>query len=560
MVSRLTGGRPGRRRPGDTPPSGGRVAVADDADLIDQARTLAAEGRWWDAAVMLRASLHDAPDDAVALRELARVADELGRWGHSVAGRPPILAPIASFGGGDDELRDDPRAVARRALERAVELRPDSVAWRGALGELCATTGDHARAVDLLDEVVAATADTTTAWTLRSRHRWMFLAEDAAARRGAARVTDPLFDVAVTPVPGDVAGVVGVGRVRVTHQGVNVGGHVRADVDTVELWLDGGRLRSVNAGSPAPGGAVRPFDALLRRATVEHLARRTRLEVRTATGSPLVLQGSAVAVDLDVPHGRGDLDSRLAAGATLDKKGGLSALPHEALAWQSRALELLDEIGAWFDAHVGTPLLVLYGTLLGVHRDGDLIPGDDDVDAGYVSRASTPRAVKEEAVDLVRALVAAGYTVSVNRRGRLFRVGTTEAGDGGLHLDVHPIWFDGPTLYVPNHTSFASTVDDWLPSATATVRGHTVRTPHDPEVFLHAQYGPGWRVPDPGYVEHTAGVDPAVIATIDEALLTPGEQRSLAVEIDGARRRGEVTGRFVPIAMQPLYPLEELLE
>jgi phosphorylcholine metabolism protein LicD len=101
----------------------------------------------------------------------------------------------------------------------------------------------------------------------------------------------------------------------------------------------------------------------------------------------------------------------------MNKKGVISATEDELRERQSAYLELYADLRRFFAEELGKPLMLMYGTLLGYHRDGDLIPGDDDFDAGYISDEHDPIAVKEETKRVIATLVRAGYLVSFNRRG-----------------------------------------------------------------------------------------------------------------------------------------------
>src|SRR5690606_35133412 len=171
--------------------------------------------------------------------------------------------------------------------------------------------------------------------------------------------------------------------------------------------------------------------------------------------------------------------------------------------------------------------LLMYGTLLGFYRDGDFIPGDDDFDCGYISDRTDPVSVKEETKDIIVELIRAGFTVSFNRRGRLFRVQTERTGQAGLHLDVRPLWFQDGRVWLHNHCSFPATRDDFLPPEEGSFRGVRVLIPHRTEVFLRGHYGPGWKVPDPGFTYYLSDIDPAILDNLAKALITVREYREL---------------------------------
>jgi hypothetical protein len=535
----------------------GRPDPADD--VRERARALAEQHRWFEAARCWRDLTDRAGDDATGHRELARTAGNVVDWGGSLAGSPARFVPLGRLATEhpDDAVATAPLATARAAMERAAELRPESVAWAAPLAELRELAGDLAGAVAAYEQAVAGAETSTSAWVARSRHLWRFELERVRHRLGCSDVDDPLLDATLTPVgevPSDEP--VGVVRPRFTHQGLNVGGTVTdATVASVRLELDGTVLRHVNLGAGDP----RVFDVLLGREVLDLAPTDAVLQVVADDGRPLLVRGAATAVRVHLPRGEGTLLDLLAAGRTLDKKGGLAPTADEVAARQDEHLQLYGRVRDAFRELLDRELFVLYGTLLGIERQGDLIPGDDDVDCGYVASAGDPAAVKLEALGFIEALVRAGFTVSLNRRGRLLRVHDERIADASVHLDVHPIWFEGPDLYLHNHHRFPAEVGDVLPTATRQLRGIPIQVPNRPVVLLEQLYGPGWRVPDPGYVDDATGTAPEVMDRLGEALVTPAEIRELSDRLGDPATREPGQGRFVALALQPLYPLEDLI-
>jgi hypothetical protein len=409
---------------------------------------------------------------------------------------------------------------------------------------------------------------------LAVKQRWQFQRESIYHQLGKARVEDPLFTCTVEsgePAPAGEppggggapqrgaggASPVGLFNARTVFSGLSITGLVAAgDADSVEILLDGTLLRRVNLG----GDEFFPqFSLEIRRATLASFPRRGTLEVRTPDGTRLHAPGGADRLEVAVPHGNGRLPDIIAAGGRLDKKGSISPSLAETKLRQERYLEIYARVRDFFEQELGRPLLLMYGTLLGYYRDGDFIPGDDDFDAGYVSDRTDPVAVKEETLGLVRRLVRAGFTISFNRKGRLFRIQLEREATDRFHLDVRPLWFQRGNVWLHNHCSFRSGREQFLPAAEGELRGVRVLVPRNTEAFLRGHYGPGWKVPDPGFMYYTSEVDPAVLENLSKALLTVREYKEFA-----ARLRREVgdsppAGRLVSVGSQDLYPLDEFL-
>jgi hypothetical protein len=205
---------------------------------------------------------------------------------------------------------------------------------------------------------------------------------------------------------------------------------------TVNLFIDDALVRTLNVSRD---GYFPRFTITLKRPTVALLPPEATLEVRTTDGEVLYGPGGAERFVLTTPHGTGRLGDVLQGDGKVDKKGELSPSAEETSTRQERYLEIYGKVREFFEEKFGRPIFLMYGTLLGYHRQGDFIPGDDDFDAGYVSDKTDPRSVKAETFDIIVELVRAGFTVCFNRRGRLFRVqleaGPAQHVPGRVHLD-----------------------------------------------------------------------------------------------------------------------------
>jgi hypothetical protein len=522
-------------------------------------------GRWGEAAAVLAPNVAASPHDATSRWQLGVVLLERCRWGGTwIGGRdgPPSFwadpeDPSTGSGGAADRL-----GSAGALLAEAVRRRPDRASWSVRLGEVHELCGALEAAAQRFDAALRSTsARDAGRWVFRAKHPWQFELERVHHRAGRPRVVDPLFDCEVRPRVRRAGGAPGTSppgsfRIRVNHTGLVVEGMLTArDHSHVELFVDDIRLRRINLGRDVPPAFSQP----LQRDTVAHLPTVATFRVRTPTGALLAGPGGAEELELDVPHGDGTLRSILAAGGELDKKGGIPPTAAETHARQQGYLELYGQVSALFERRLGRQLFVVYGTLLGCIREGDFIRGDDDFDAGYVSDASEPEAVKGETLRIVLELVRAGFTVSFNRLGRLCRVQRERTGGHGLHLDLRPLWFADGRVWLHSHASLPSSRADFLPVVECRLRGAVVHVPRRPEVFLEGHYGPGWTVPDPGFAYYPDEVDPRIRERLARALITPAEYHDLAAVVAAEAAQDPTVGRFVSIGSQELYPLEELV-
>jgi tetratricopeptide (TPR) repeat protein len=526
------------------------------ATLYDRA------GQWDLAAQVLNYNTAKHPGHTPSLELLARVSTSMALWGGTftgmltdrTGGRFTLAAP------GLDDADATHSAKARSALERAIALDPTKPKRRAALADACLAQGDLASAIEHYQAVVDKADTSTSRWALGAKQRWQFQLERCHHRLGQPRVSDPLFTAELTPsgspatVPEELPGLF---NARFVYMGLQIHGFLAASKsDAVQVFLNGVLIRTVNVtrDSYLPG-----FNLMIKRATLDLFPAKGQFQVRTADGHLLYGPHGADRVDVSLPHGDGRLLDIITAGGALDKKGEIRPSAAEMRRRQNRDLEIYAGLREYFRDKLGRSVFLLYGTLLGYHRDGDFIPGDDDFDAGYVSDETDPTAVKDEAKNIIVDLVRAGFTVSFNRRGRLFRVQPGPSAQDAFHVDIHPIWFQDGNVWIHNLLSMPSTREDFLPAVEGMLRGTPVLAPRDTEVFLRGNYGPGWKVPDPGFKYYPSEVDPAVRRNLAKAFISVREYRELAERIERDVGGSPTAGRFVSIGSQNLYPLEQYI-
>jgi len=80
-----------------------------------------------------------------------------------------------------------------------------------------------------------------------------------------------------------------------------------------------------------------------------------------------------------------------------------------------------------------------------------------------------------------------------------------------------------------------------LPIQTANFRGVEVYVPNDIETYIESEYGPNWRVPDPGYL--SVG-EPGTIAYLSESCLNKDEVITLYEDIKSLSAERRDVGRL----------------
>ncbi len=182
---------------------------------------------------------------------------------------------------------------------------------------------------------------------------------------------------------------------------------------------------------------------------------------------------------------------------------------------RAAARAVLDLLRATLE-RAAIPWCLYAGTMLGIYRDGDLLPNDKDMDLALP--ADVPRAA------LIEALTAAGFRLHrqhvVNQESRFTYSLTMVHAEHKVPVDLFFLQPDGA-----DH--FLSGVDhpvqpllcrlrrfDFVPHRW---RGGDWPIPSDPEQFLAQVYGPGWSQPDPAFdtvISNPARVPEAIPAVL----------------------------------------------
>jgi hypothetical protein len=391
--------------------------------------------------------------------------------------------------------------------------------------------------------------------------RWLhvvrFVLERSYHLLGNARVEDPLFLCQVTPAGTlPVSQTAGYYTIEFSYAGMKIFGFAaEADAEWVEILIDGIVLRKLNTGK---GKRNREFSITLQRDTIQYFPTSFSLELRTPRGNMLRAFGKHRTVNITLPHGNGEIFSMLETGKTVDKKGFIIPTDDEVSMKQNAFLDVYDDARDFFEKELGTSLFLMYGTLLGLYRQGDFIKGDDDFDVGYMSEATNTEEVKAEAIQIVKKLLSAGFSVSFNRRGRLFRLHGRNHAKREIHLDVRPIWVENGRVWAHNHFTMEGDASDFTPVEERELRGVKVYIPHETEKFLLSHYGPGWKVPDPGFMYYLSAIDPSVLGHLGKALITPKEYKVLKGEVVEMQKNNAKTGLLTAIGAESLYPLRGL--
>ena len=458
--------------------------------------------------------------------------------------------------------------IAKKAIKSTVRAVKPDVEGMFRFARWLQRHHDDAAAARAYRKAYAMTLNPRHLRHLRNVQPYQFAAQRELAKIDKADVHDPLFACRLErakPSNPKLDRSDGSFRAEFEFRGLLITGELapekgqggKTTPGSVQILLDGHVIQEITpVRAPSHRGESSNYLITFRvkRPVLDCFPAVSKLEVQSASGRPL-RTGKADSLKVEIPHGDGSIWQWIAQRGRIEKKGTFPPAPEEVRQRQQQYLELYSRARAVFDADIGRSLFLMYGTLLGLYRDGDFIPGDDDFDIGYVSELDDPVAVKEETKEIIRKLVRRGFGVRSNLVGKLFRLHWGEAY-GGVHLDARPVWQQDGKVWAHKQACLAMNLSGFREVREVSFRDHNVYVPRGTERFLAAYYGQGWRTPDPSYSNSSQGVKKRVRKNLRQAYLTPAEQCDLKQSLDAEAATTPGMGAFVPMAQYPLYPLE----
>jgi hypothetical protein len=275
---------------------------------------------------------------------------------------------------------------------------------------------------------------------------------------------------------------------------VRVKGTVRAGCMRVGVFVNDRLVKLVNT-FPRKDDPLnrRSFRFTMKADILRVLPRKAFLGVGSEFGYLQHRKGRLTYKDARL-KGNGNIFKLLATTHFLTKKGRLQRRLDQDENWKVKALAAYTEFRNYFESRFGYGPFIICGTLLGYYREGDFIAHDDDMDVAYFSNCTSPEGVKEELKEIVFGMISDGYDIKLARRLGFFKPRVN-----GFWFDVFPMWSDENCLWMMNTTRQRAGPERILPVQPATFRGVDVYVPRSIEGYIEAEYGPNWRVPDPGY-------------------------------------------------------------
>ena len=275
---------------------------------------------------------------------------------------------------------------------------------------------------------------------------------------------------------------------------LRIKGTVRADCERVGLFVNDRLVKLVNT-VPRPGDPRnrRSFRYNVNVDIMRKLPRKTLLGVGSERGYLRHRSGRLTYKDGRLA-GDGTLFNLLTSTHFLTKKGRIQRRLSQNESWKAAALSAYTEFRAYFESTFGHKPFIICGTLLGFYREGDFIDHDDDMDVAYFSHLTSPGEIRKELKAIVSRMLLDGYDIKLALKSGFFKPTIN-----GISFDVFPMWSDRDCLWMMNTTRQQAGPERIIPVQTERFRGVEVYVPHEIGDYIEAEYGPNWRVPDPGY-------------------------------------------------------------
>ncbi|PTX57248.1 hypothetical protein C8N43_1914 [Litoreibacter ponti] len=145
-------------------------------------------------------------------------------------------------------------------------------------------------------------------------------------------------------------------------------------------------------------------------------------------------------------------------------------------------------------AQMGYPAFANSGTLLGLTREGGLLAHDDDIDLAVMLDVTTDAAAARAFTELFEKLQAEGLECSIRNEGNaIIKLPSID----GFEVDLFPAFGTRRRYSIYPYSRRGLRYTDVWPLKPCAATG--INLPAKPETLLAANYGKGWRTPNPRF-------------------------------------------------------------
>lgn len=248
--------------------------------------------------------------------------------------------------------------------------------------------------------------------------------------------------------------------------------------------------------------------------------RSTRISVRVGGHRlPIYGHGMFLLPPRSGKHSLAELQENFDEGYLFSQYGRLQLSKQLDTDWQRHVMRIYARTREILADELGYDIFFIYGTLLGVVREGGYIGHDVDFDSAFVSRHTDGPAAAEELVEIAMALIEHGLEVECLR----FNLHIYDSDDTDVKVDLFHTYFDqGGVLQFPFGIAGTNPVtrDEWCGVREIEFPGGVGLVPENAERLVEHLYGADWRQPKPGFNWNLDRVARAVEGTLTEVQCT----------------------------------------
>ena len=139
-----------------------------------------------------------------------------------------------------------------------------------------------------------------------------------------------------------------------------------------------------------------------------------------------------------------------------------------------------------FNNDYGAEVILFYGSLLGYHRDGNFIHGDDDIDV------IVPRTYRERLIHYIQANKPETIRITLNEPD-ILQLRTNLTGPFDIYFYDEPVNSKDICIRWDGNLLFKRC--DIFPTRSVVFNGHTIHIPNNPGAILLELYGLEWCIP-----------------------------------------------------------------
>lgn len=274
-----------------------------------------------------------------------------------------------------------------------------------------------------------------------------------------------------------------------------VGVHLIGDqheVESIDIYFDAHRVWSISTGQIGATKTVAWPSAM-----TPYLIGHTQASIRDSENGKVLYEASLRFTDDDNKVSIVDRDGNPLA---VNKWLRLAPiLAESAVGVDKRALLLKMLIQAvQFLEEKKFQVFAVGGTALGLVRDGELLPFDDDGDLAVYFGEMHPIDVSRNMQKAERVLIKAGYSIRRHSLAHL-QVYPNGGESSGLYFDLFAAFHHQLLMNQPFLIRGVLDAEDLVPFSRYQTEHGTIPLARNPEAWLTLNYGASWSTPQPGW-------------------------------------------------------------